>query len=186
MAPRTDAARAEVLAARDGLVDEVVRLEAAARAAVDVPARVRREPVKVFGAAAGATFLLAGGPTRGLRRLRRAIWGPEADLPKSLLPDDVERTLRRLGADGDRVRGTLEREFATYLAERSRLRRDRDLGGTVSMLLSNVLGPASRRAGRRLAAELFDADATTLSETLRAVRARRPREADGETRAADG
>lgn len=173
MAPRTDAARTEVLAARDGLVDEVVRLEAAARAAVDIPARLRREPVKVIGAAAGATFLLTGGPSRVLRRLRRAILGPDADLPKSLLPDEVERALRRLGTDGDRVRGTIEREFAAYLAERSALRRERDLGGTVSMLLSNVLGPASRRAGRRLAAELFDADSTTLKDTLRAVRGRR-------------
>ena len=79
------------------------------------PARVRREPVKTVGLAAGATFLLTGGPTRVLRRVRRAIWGPDVDLPKSLLPDAVERTLRRLGSDGDRVRGTIEREFAEYV-----------------------------------------------------------------------
>jgi hypothetical protein len=175
---RTDAARAEVLAAREGLVDEVVRLEAAGRAAVDVPARLRREPVKVVGTAAGAAFLLGGGPGRLLRRVRRAVFGPYADVPKSMLPDEVEKTLKKLGPDGDRVRGTLEREFARYLDERAPQRRERDLAGTVSTLLSNVLRPASIRAGRRLAEELFDADRTTRSESLGAVRGRRRKHDD--------
>ena len=100
----TDAARTEVLAARDevlaarqGLEGEVVRLEASARAAVDIPARLRREPAKVLGAAGGAAFLLLGGPKRLFRRARRAVLGPDADLPKSMLPDEVEKTLKKLG-----------------------------------------------------------------------------------------
>ena len=44
MGARTDAARAEVLAAREGLDEELVRLEASGRAAVDIPARLKREP----------------------------------------------------------------------------------------------------------------------------------------------
>ena len=179
MGARTDAARAEVLAAREGLVDEVVRLEAAGRAAVDIPARLRREPAKVAGTAAGAAFLLAGGPSRLIRRARRAVFGPNADLPKSMLPDEVEKTLKKLGPDGDRVRGTLEREFAHYLDERAPERRKRDLAGMVSTLLSNVLRPASIRAGRRLAEELFEADRATLTESLRSVRTRRKKDGDG-------
>lgn len=181
MAPRTDAARAEVLAARDGLVDEVVRLEAAARAAVDIPARVRREPVKVGGAAAGAAFLLLGGPRRVLRRARRAIFGPEADLPKSMLPDEVEKTLRKMGSDGDRVRGTLEREFAKYLDATAPERRDSDLVGVATGLLSNLLKPASVRAGRAFAERLFDPDGPSFAEGLRRARARM----DGATATAD-
>ena len=173
MAARTDAARAEAVAAREGLVEEIVRLEAAGRAAVDVPARLRREPAKVAGAAVGAAFLLAGGPGRIVRRLRRALRGPSADVPASMLPPQIERTLKKLGPDGDRVRGTLEREFARYLDERAPERRERDLGGTVSTLLSNVLKPVTQRAGRRLAEELFDADRTTSSDALRDVRSRR-------------
>jgi hypothetical protein len=178
VAARTDAARAEAVAAREGLVEELVRLEAAGRAAVDVPARLRREPAKVAGAAAGAAFLLAGGPGRIVRRLRRAMRGPSADVPASMLPPEIERTLKKLGPDGDRVRGTLERDFARYLDERAPERRERDLGGTVSTLLSNVLKPVTQRAGRRLAEELFDADRATSSDALRDVRSRRKRGSD--------
>jgi len=175
---RTDAARAQVVAAREALVGELVRLEAAGRAAIDLPARLRREPTKVAGAAAGAAFLLLGGPGRALRALRRTLRGSKADLPKSLLPDEVERTLRKLGPDGDRIRGTLEREFAGFLEERSEGRRERDLGGTISMLAANLLRPASQRAGKRLAHELFDADGETLAEALRSARSRRTKAPD--------
>ncbi|MCI0583278.1 MAG: hypothetical protein L0227_10395 [Chloroflexi bacterium] len=179
MGASPDAARAEVVVARDevlaarvGLEDEVVRLEASARAAVDIPARLRREPVKVGGAAAGAAFLLLGGPKRILRGARRAIFGPDADLPKSMLPDEVEKTLRRMGSDGDRIRGTLEREFTKYLDATAADRRDRDLVGTASGLLSNLLKPASVRAGRAFAERLFDPDGPSFAEGLRKARAR--------------
>jgi hypothetical protein len=173
-AARTEvvAARAEVLAAREGLEDEVVRLEASARAAVDIPARIRREPAKVLGAAGGAAFLLLGGPKRVLRRARRAVFGPDADLPKSMLPDEVERTLRKMGSDGDRVRGTLEKEFAKYLETTAPERRDRDLVGVASGLLANLLKPASVRAGRQFAERLFDPDGPSFTEGLRKARAR--------------
>lgn len=172
MAARTDAARAEVLAARAGVESELVRLEAAGRAAIDIPARVRREPVKVVGAATGAAFLLFGGPKRLLRGLRRAVKGPDADLPPSLLPPQVERALRALGSDGDRVRGTLEREFARYLDATAPARRERDLMGTISTLLGNILRPASVRAGRRLAEQLFDPDGPSFEAGLAKARER--------------
>lgn len=172
MGARTDAARAQVVAARGSVDEELVRLEAAGRAAIDIPARIRRAPVKAAGAATGAAFLLFGGPKRVLRGLRRAVKGPDADLPPSLLPDQVERALRALGSDGDRVRGTLEREFARYLDTTAPARRERDLMGTVSTLLGNVLRPASVRAGRRLAEQLFDPDGPSFEEGLRKARTR--------------
>jgi len=173
-AARTEvvAARDEVLAARRGLEDEVVRLEASARAAVDIPARLRRQPAKVLGAAGGAAFLLGGGPKRLFRRARRAVFGPDADLPKSMLPDEVEKTLRKMGSDGDRVRGTLEKEFAKYLETTAPERRDRDLVGVATGLLANVLKPATVRAGRQFAERLFDPDGPSFAEGLRQARAR--------------
>lgn len=126
MAARTRAARAEVVAARDGLAEEAVRLEAAGRAAIDIPARIRREPLKVAGAASGAAFLLLGGPGRAVRGIRRAIFGPNADLPKSMLPPEVEKTLRKLGPDGDKVR---ERSSASSPST-SRRRRPSDASAT--------------------------------------------------------
>lgn len=172
MGAPTDAARTEVLAAREGLAEEVVRLEASARAAVDIPARIRRQPAKVGGAAAGAAFLLFGGPKRVLRGVRRAIFGKDADLPKSMLPDEVEATLRKLGADGDRVRGTLERAFAKYLEQTAPERRDRDLVGVASGLLANLLRPASVRTGKAFAERLFDPDGPSFAEGLRKARER--------------
>jgi hypothetical protein len=166
------AARDEVLAARRGLEVEVVRLEASARAAVDIPARIRRQPAKVLGAAGGAAFLLLGGPKRLFRRARRAVFGPDADLPKSMLPDEVEKTLRKMGTDGDRVRGTLEKEFAKYLEKTAPERRDRDLAGVAAGILASLVKPASVRAGRQFAERLFDPDGPSFAEGLRKARAR--------------
>jgi hypothetical protein len=164
---RTDAARAEVLAAREGLGTELDRLEAAGRAAVDIPARLRREPAKIAGSAAGAAFLLLGGPGRVVRGIRKAIFGKDANVPKSMLPGEVEKTLKGLGPDGEKIRGTLEREFAQFLEEKAPERRERDLGAAAGGLLANVLRPLTIRAGRQLAEQLLNPDGATLGEALR-------------------
>ncbi|MEO8208474.1 MAG: hypothetical protein ABI598_05515 [Chloroflexota bacterium] len=172
MGARTDAARAEVLAARDGLEAKVVGLEAAGRAAIDIPARFRKEPVKVGGAAAGAAFFLLGGPKRMFRGVRRAVFGAPDPMPKSMLPDEIEAVLRKLGPDGDRVRATLEREFARFLEQKSAKVRERDLTGMAGGLLSSALGPASVRLGREFAERLFDPDGPSFADGLRKARAR--------------
>lgn len=172
MGSRTTAARAEVVAARESLAEEAVRLEAAGRAAVDIPARIRREPAKVAGAASGAAFLLLGGPGRVYRGVRRAIFGARADLPKSMLPPEVEKTLKKLGPDGERVRGTLEREFADYLEEKAPQRRDRDLGLAAGALVANLLKPVTLRAGKQLAERLLNSDPATFSDAIGRARAR--------------
>ncbi len=155
MGARTDAARAAAVASRAELAEEVARLEAAGRAAVDIPAKIRRAPARTAGLAAGAVFMVAGGPKRVLRGLRRAVRGPEAELPRSMLPREVDKTLRKLGTDGEKVRGTLEREFASYLDEKAEVRRKRDLSATAALLAASVLGPLSKRLGTRLAEELL-------------------------------
>ncbi|MEA2673587.1 MAG: hypothetical protein QOI92_779 [Chloroflexota bacterium] len=172
MGARTDAARSEVLAARAGLDEELVRLEAAGRAAVDIPARIRREPAKVLGAAGGAAFLLLGGPKRAIKGVRRAIFGPGTDLPKSMLPPEVEKTLKKLGPDGEKVRGTLEREFAAYLEEKAPQRRERDLSGTAAELLGGTLMPVVQRLGRQLAERALDPDGPSFAEGVRRARER--------------
>jgi hypothetical protein len=178
--PRTSAARAEVLAARDALGEEAVLLEAVGRAAVDIPARIRREPLKMAGAASGAAFLLLGGPGRVFRGIRRAVLGPDAELPKSMLPGEVEKTLRKLGPDGEKVRGTLEREFASYLDEKAPQRRERDLGLVAGGLLGSLLRPLTARAGRELVERLFDPDGATVGEALGRARARQGGEASAD------
>jgi hypothetical protein len=170
---RTDAARAEAVASRQALLDEVVRLEAAGRSAIDIPAKIRRSPGKTVALAAGTAFFVLGGPKRTYRAARRAVLGPKADLPKSMLPKQIDKALRSLGDDGDRVRGLLEREFASYL-EKSRPEREaRDLRGTISELGGNVLRPVSAEAGKRLAKELFSPEGGSFATAQERIRARR-------------
>ena len=172
MGTQTDAARAEVLASRAALLSEVQRLEASARAAVDIPGKARRNPGRTAGLAAGTAFFALGGPRRLYRRARRAVFGPDANLPKSMLPDEVEKTLRVLGTDGDRVRGTVEREFARYLGDRAKFIREQDAVGLATSLAGNVLRPVSVRLGRQLAERLFDPDAEGFEQAVAKVRAR--------------
>ena len=172
MGARTDAARAEVLAARAGLDEELVRLEASGRAAVDIPARLRREPAKVLGAAGGAAFLLLGGPKRVLHGVRKTLNGGKEPLPKSMLPPEVEKTLKKLGADGEKVRGTLEREFASYLEEKAPERRERDLGAVAAGLLGGALKPVALRFGKQLAEQALNPDGPSFADGMRRARDR--------------
>ncbi len=181
MGARTDAARAEVLAARAGLDQELLRLEASGRAAVDIPARLRREPAKVLGTAGGAAFLLLGGPGRVVRGVRRAFFGPDADLPKSMLPKEVEKTLKKLGPEGEKIRGTLEREFAEYLEEKAPQRRERDLGGAAVAIAAGLLKPVAQRVGKQLAERALDPDGFSFAEGMRRARERRNDATNGAT-----
>lgn len=149
MATETDAARDRVLAARAALGDELDALEASARAAIDVTAKIRRSPAKAAAVAGGAGFLVLGGPGRLFRRARRAVFGPTAGLPKRMLPDEIEKTLRQLGDDGDKVRGALERDFAGYAKQAAR-----ENPPVTEMLASSVARPLIRR-GIKMAGEWF-------------------------------
>jgi hypothetical protein len=170
---RTDAALAQVVAARADLCDQVDRLEAAGRAAVDVPAKVRSNPAKAAGIAAGGAFLAVGGPKRLFRRARRAITGKEEELPSELLPKDVEKALRKIGTDGSKVRGTLERDFAKYLDERSKERKKEGVTAAITAVALSALRPIAIRSGRQIAERMLDPNGPAFSEQLDKIRARR-------------
>ena len=181
MGEGSDAARAQVLAAREALADELERLEASARTAVDVPAKVRRNPGKAVGLAAGAGFLLVGGPKRVFRRAKRVVLGPPEPLPTSMLPQEIDKAIRELGEDGEKVRGTIEREFASYLEQTAPQRKQRDLGTVSAILLSALVRPLFERYGKQLIDQLFATDRDEFEEQLAKVRAR----ANGEAMPAD-
>jgi hypothetical protein len=170
---RTDAARAEVVARRQLLLDEVVGLEAAGRSVIDIPAKVRRAPARTAALAVGTAFIALGGPKRTYRAIRRAVFGPTADLPKSMLPKQIDKALQSLGEDGDRVRGVLEREFVDYLEKSKPQRESRDFRGTISELGGNLLRPATSEAGKRLARELFKPEGGSFNEVMERIQSRR-------------
>lgn len=173
MGTRTDAAHAEVLAARAELEDQVDRLEAAGRAAVDIPAKVKASPGKAAGIAAGGAFLAVGGPKKLFRRARRAITGKEEELPSELLPKEVDKALRKLGTDGRKVRGTLEREFANYLDDRAKERKKEGLGNAVAAIALAAVRPVAMRTGKQLAERMLDPNQAGFNDQLAKVRARR-------------
>lgn len=174
MGSRTDSALAEVVAARANLAEEVDRLEAAGRAAVDIPAKIKRSPAKAAAIAGGGAFLVLGGPKRLFRGARKAITGhEEAPPPKSLLPKDIEKTLKKLGTDGDKIRGTIERDFAKYVEDREKERRKESFQGALTAIMLAALRPLGTRAGRRAAERLFDPNAPDFQEQLRRIRERR-------------
>lgn len=173
MGARSDAAAARVVAARADLEGEIDRLEAAGRAAVDIPARVRKSPAKAAGVAAGATFLAIGGPKRLFRRAKRAVTGKEEELPSELLPKEVDRVLRRLGDDGKKVRGTIEKEFAKYLEDRSNVRKKEGILAAGVALATSALRPATIRFGKQFAERMFNPDGPSFQEQLDRLRSRR-------------
>lgn len=163
--PAAGAALDEVVAARSALGDELVRLEATARAAVDVRAKVRRNTGKTAAAAAGTAFVVLGGPRKVFRAVKRRVVGAPEPLPPSLLPEQVEKAVRGLGDDGAKVRGALEREFATFLdtnrkSESPLLRRVVLAGGV----------PLASQVGRAIVKRLLTGspdDAASREEQIR-------------------
>jgi hypothetical protein len=168
--PADPAARAvldAVAAARSALGDEIVRLEATARAAVDVRAKVRRNTGKTAAAAAGTAFVVLGGPGKVFRSVKRRIVGAPEPLPASLLPEQVEKAVRRLGDDGAKVRGTLEREFAAFVdtnrkSEPRFLRRVLLAGGV----------PLASRVGRAIVKRLLTGSPDDVASREEQIRSR--------------
>jgi len=167
VATPTDAARDRVLAARAGLAEEIQILEASGRAAVDIPAKVRRSPAKAAAVAGGLGFLALKGPQRLFGLGRRVVRGKDKPLPKAMLPEEIEKSLRKLGSDGDRVRGTLERDFATYAAQKEKSRR-----GQRNLLFLAVAQPILSRAARASAEWLFSPDKGSFERRIAEMRAR--------------
>ena len=166
MATETAAARDRVLAARAALDEELEALEAEVRAAVDIPAKVRRSPAKAAAIVGSAGFVVLGGPKRLFGVARRAVRGPSAELPKRMLPDEIEKALGKLGDDGDKVRGALERVFAAYAREAA---KDRAIA---PLLATAVARPLVIRAAKAAAEWLFRSDEAGFQARLAEVRER--------------
>jgi hypothetical protein len=163
VATEQDAARDRVLAAREDLAEQLRMLEASGRAAVDIPAKIKRSPAKAAAVAGGVGFLVLKGPQRVMRLGRRAVTGSPAPMPKSVLPGDVDKHLRSLGDDGEKVRRVLEKDFLAYSktakAERTRLRTLLAVAVARPLLLG-----ASKSAARRLFAPAEEDFAARLGQ----------------------
>ena len=167
MASEQDAARDRVLAARAALDEATANLEASGRAAVDIPARIRQSPAKAAAIAGGLGFFLLRGPQRLFGSVRRAIFGESAPVPTRMLPKEIEKTLKSMGKDGEKVRGTLERDFASYVKK-----AEKDRKGLLSVLLLGLVRPMLARGARRAGEYLFSPGPEGYPTRLDEVRAR--------------
>ena len=168
MAEGTQAARERVLVARGQLGDELAVLEASARSAVDIPAKVKASPVKAAAVVGTAGFLVLGGPRRVLGGVKRVFRGPNKPMPKGLLPEEIEKTLKQLGTDGDAVRGVLERDFADYAKKAAKSR-----SGLRTILAVSVARPLLFGGSKAAARWLFSSgDADGFNDRLAQVRER--------------
>ena len=162
MGETTSQARQDVARARTALTTEVDELDLAVRSAVDIPAKIRRNPGRVATLGGGAVFLAAGGPKRVASRLARLVRRPKANSVTSLLPEDVQRIVAEVG--GGDVQAALERGFADWLEQdragtRKGKKRERRTGrDTFWHLFDSVSAPIASRAARQLADRLFAAE----------------------------
>ena len=159
MGAETAEARKQVVAAREALGREVDELEAAARSAFDIPAKVKTHPVQTVGLGAGIVLLAAGAPRRGIRWVERKLRGGKPEPPPKSLPKEVERAIDDLGPDAAAVRARLDREFARFLAkERKDGQLERTPQQSVLRIIEALAIPLGAQAARRLTERLFAAD----------------------------
>jgi len=144
-------ARQAVADARLVVEQELDDLGLAAKAAVDIPAKIRRNPVRTVGIGAGAAFLLLGGPKRVLKQVEQRV------LPKRryrrLTPAEIDRAIDRLGEeDREAARAHVERDFASYLEKnhpKEQPNARKSFWGTYDTLMAIVGTAAARELVKR-------------------------------------
>jgi ElaB/YqjD/DUF883 family membrane-anchored ribosome-binding protein len=162
MGEETRTARQEVLAARASLSGEVDELGSAARSAVDIPAKVRKNPVQTVGVAAGAAFLAVGGPKRVLKAVERRVFPSRAQKAKGYLPKELARAIDSLGDDAAKAREHLESEFQEFLRRRAPEAKDvaKQVSGRQSFwkTYDAFVGPLGALGAKALAERLLAAE----------------------------
>jgi hypothetical protein len=153
MAQATAQARQQVADARRDAAAELDTLGSSTRAALDFPTKIKKHPVETVGALGGATFLVLGGPKRIAKAAERRFFPERADRPPTLLPKDVDKTLKRLPEeDREHVRAHLERDFAAYLQKehaKDAASGRQSLWKTYDLLLGLIGGAATREFLKR-------------------------------------
>ncbi len=159
MTPAVAAAKAELLAARGALEGDLDTLVDATKTALDIPAKVRRNPVRSVALAGGAGFLLLGGPRRVIRATVSRVFPSRRDPYDGLLPSEVERILKSSGAaDVPGVREALEADFADYLRRKGRQPEQPSAARSLWRTYDALLGPLGTVGARLLVERLFAAD----------------------------
>jgi hypothetical protein len=159
--PEVAAAVADVASARAALAARLDDLTDSAKSAVDIPAKVRRNPGRTLALAGGAGFLIAGGPKRVLRAVTSRVVPSSRRRPGAgLLPDEIDRVLRDSDVAKDpEVRRALEADFADYLRRKGRLEPEPTPALVFWRTFDRVAGPLGTAGARLLVMRLMEAEA---------------------------
>ena len=157
--PEVAAALVELEAARAGVRESLDAVTEATQSALDVPAKIRRHPVKTAALVGGAGFLIAGGP----RRLMRATLGrvrPEKPDPyEGLLPPEIERVLTDAGLARDtEIRRALNKDFAENLNSKGRYGPPPSGATTFWRTFDRLAGPLGTAGARILVQRIMEAE----------------------------
>lgn len=110
--------RVEVESQRASIEQTVDQLRSRIRRAIDIPAKMRENPLLFGGLAAGGIFLAVGGPMRLLRAARRRVTPSPAEQAFDALPKAMQRWVDAMadgvGGRSDEVRRVLAEELQQW------------------------------------------------------------------------
>mgnify|MGYP001813051876 FL=1 len=147
-----EAARAELSGSLDQLAD-------ATQSALDVPAKIRRNPVKTAALVGGTGFLLVGGPRRVARMVGRRIFPRRPDPHAGILPPEIEKVLKDSGVAKDPdVRRALNKDFAEYLKSKGKYGPEPTAAASFWRTFDRVAGPLGTAGARVMVQRLMEAE----------------------------
>lgn len=181
--PDVRAAMTEVEAARADMTRALDDLVGATQEALDIPAKVRRNPVRAAALVGGTGFLLAGGPRRVVRFIgRRVRRQPPPDPYAGILPDEIEQVLKDSGVARDPdVRRALNRDFADYLRQKGSYQPEPNAATSFWRTFDTLAGPLGSAGARILVQRLMEAEQDRGQRRKDAHERRRQRPSSGVT-----
>ncbi len=149
---RIEAARVELSGSLDQLAD-------ATHSALDVPAKIKRNPAKTAALVGGTGFLLVGGPRRVARFVGRRVFPQRPDPHAGILPPEIEKVLKDSGVAKDpSVRRALNKDFAEYLKSKGRYEPEPTAAASFWRTFDRVAGPLGTAGARVMVQRLMEAE----------------------------
>jgi hypothetical protein len=157
--PEVAEALAQLEAARGEVESSLDQLSSATQSALDIPAKIRRNPARTVALVGGAGFLLVGGPKRVIRSAVRAVRPERPDPYSGLLPEEIEKVLKEVGlADDPEIRRALDQDFADYLKSKGRYEPTPTAAASFWRTFDRLAGPLGTAGARILVQRLMEAE----------------------------
>jgi hypothetical protein len=157
--PEVRGAMTELEAARVAMAASLDQLSDATHSALDVPAKIRRNPAKTAALVGGTGFLLVGGPRRVARFVGRRVFPPKPDPYAGILPAEIEKVLKDSGVAKDpEVRRALNKDFAEYLKNKGKYRPEPNAAASFWRTFDRVAGPLGTAGARVMVQRLMEAE----------------------------